>query len=316
MGIDLTTLLKAGTRGLAGYQQGRRQAQDDADERERRARLDLIAERIANANVANLEASARDRAEAKQRQQNQDELAGLEANRAEALLNERAAGFQQQFGEDVVPTGLHPQIAVERGEAEQKRRDAAAARADRQPTGRQLKVVRGPDGQPVYTEYDPQTGAFTPTDQRPAGTQARTTEGQAKAQAQLELLPAAVEVLDAVGGAPDRFQAVARKYGIGEALSDRAQAEDLASRQVTDAYLRMTTGAAYNETEFQNARRITSPMPGDSPATLERKRQIRRQIIQAMQRIAQASTASPDEEEPNQNEDDVLTPYLKPAAGR
>jgi hypothetical protein len=37
------------------------------------------------------------------------------------LQNERAADFQQRYGAEAVPSGLHPEIAIERGESAEKR---------------------------------------------------------------------------------------------------------------------------------------------------------------------------------------------------
>jgi hypothetical protein len=98
---------------LLGQEDKRKREKEDAD-RARAERLDLIRQRLLETQIAGLQTQQAEASKTK-------ELAGLQANRDEALQNERAADFQQRYGAEAVPSGLHPEIAIERGEAAEKR---------------------------------------------------------------------------------------------------------------------------------------------------------------------------------------------------
>lgn len=172
--------------------------------------------------------------------------------------------------------------------------------------GSRTMILRNPKtGLPEVYIYDPAARSFTPTGMRP-GSMRGLTETQAKMRAHLEMAESAIALLDAAAGPLDRWTQFARGKGLGEAISDRDQLVDVASRQVADAFLRMTTGAAYNAEELTNALVINTPRAGDSERTRQYKVGIRRRMLKALRILASGEYSPPEPGGISEPEQEIL----------
>lgn len=86
--------------------------------------------------------------------------------------------------------------------------------------------------------------------------------------------------------APSRLDSIFQKYGVYEALPEELQLSNQAGLAVVDAYLRATTGAAYNKEEMSTAVKLLTPQPGDTRGTLAQKAEMRDMLQQAIERTA------------------------------
>jgi len=68
----------------------------------------------------------------------------------------------------------------------------------------------------------------------------------------------------------------------GFVTSPKGLEYERAKRDFINAQLRAESGAAIAESEFQNAERQYFPIPGDTPAVIERKRKAREEAIKGM----------------------------------
>lgn len=144
-----------------------------------------------------------------------------------------------------------------------------------------LKIVRDPvSGLNFYSEFDPETRQWTRTDQ-----QAPSTPGEKEKQAQFyfEMLPMAdAAFLPFADKPPSRFQTIAQQFGLREVTTPEIQALEISGGMYSDAFLRMTTGAAYSTLEQRNVFRMFVPLPGDSKSTLDLKEEGRRRLKAAL----------------------------------
>ena len=143
-----------------------------------------------------------------------------------------------------------------------------------------LKVVVGPGGVAEYAQFNPNTGAFERT-----GVQAPSQPGESERRAEFftQFLPFAEQAFSPYDNkAPGRIGTIAQELGVREITSPEIQALHQGGNMYSEAWLRMTTGAAYNDTEFTNSFRMFVPMPGDKPGTLQRKKQARTMLRQAL----------------------------------
>lgn len=187
------------------------------------------------------------------------------------------------------------------------------------------EVVIG--GRRMFASFDPETGRFVPIEgaepvpEGPSG----GTQDERKAAAFLEFAPAATEFIDTLERAPGRIEQALSKTGIREFTDAEQQQLVLYGNALAEAWLRMTTGAAYNQTEFQTAFNLFVPQPGDRKETLDAKRANRRRLIR-MLRIRAGLEAGGDVqmrdpqtgevvETPTVNltpeDGDALSPYLR-----
>lgn len=89
----------------------------------------------------------------------------------------------------------------------------------------------------------------------------------------------ASDVLEDVEGSVSQFN----KYIPSFMQSEAGQAYAQAKRQFTESYLRKDSGAAISDSEYANADRTYFVQPGDSAATVTRKRAARRKILDSLQ---------------------------------
>jgi len=151
-------------------------------------------------------------------------------------------------------------------------------------TDRDRVIVQNADGKAEFAMHDPVTGTFEMTGQLAPGR--APTELERKAEFFVDFLPTQEGYISGFGGAPGRFEQAAQDLGVRELTSDELQTLDLAGNFFAEAWLRMTTGAAYNDTEFKNARRLFLPQPGDSAAALRAKYDNRRQLERSLRSVA------------------------------
>ena len=112
------------------------------------------------------------------------------------------------------------------------------------------------------------------------------SEGERKAAAFAGFIPDHVTFIDQFEGAPGRMEQALSGKGIREFTSDEQQQLQLAGSALAEAWLRMTTGAAYNEREFQTAYQMFVPQPGDKGGSLQMKRQNRQRLMRMLQTSA------------------------------
>lgn len=147
----------------------------------------------------------------------------------------------------------------------------------------QLRTIQGPDGRPYYEEWNPRTGKWTPTGKQSFSA---PSEQERRAAFFLPFMPEAEAAIENFTGAPDRFSSLWQSKGFRELTSAERQELDNAATVYAEAWLRLTTGAAYNEQEFQNAYKLFAPQPGDKPATLRAKARRRAELRATLQGTA------------------------------
>jgi hypothetical protein len=171
------------------------------------------------------------------------------------------------------------------GEIVYEGKKGAAPRAPGDGPAKRLVPVMNPKtGKPELAEYDPASGGFKFTGQQP-GAIGSGSEMERKAMALMEMAAPMVPILEQAD-APNRITMLARERRLGEVLTAEQQQNDIAGRMIMDAYLRLTTGAAYNAEEMRNSHTMLVPMPGDAPTTIALKRKVRQSLIRALKRAA------------------------------
>jgi len=70
---------------------------------------------------------------------------------------------------------------------------------------------------------------------------------------------------------------------------------DLHGGILAEAFLRMTTGAAYNAQEFANAQKLFTPQPGDKDETLQLKLLNRLNLVKMLEELGGVAGATMDE---------------------
>jgi len=148
-----------------------------------------------------------------------------------------------------------------------------------------LKVIPGANG-PEWAIVNAD-GELVPT-----GQPASLTEAQQRANALAGLVEDANKYLEGAL-APNRIQQLTASKGLNEFLSANAEELEQASTQVADAYVRITSGAAAREEEYQRARKLITPYPGDNAPTLERKERARARMLAAIKRGGGIAEAGP-----------------------
>lgn len=161
-------------------------------------------------------------------------------------------------------------------------------------------------GQTRFGSFNSDTGEFVPIEGAlpPA---ASGSEGERKAAAFLSFIPDEVAYIDSVERAPGRVEQALSDRGVREFTSAEQQRLSLAGMALAEAWLRMTTGAAYNEREFQTAYNMFVPRPGDRKSTLDAKRANRRRLVEMLR--TQAGRAAGPGSSPSPG-GDVLDGYF------
>jgi len=160
--------------------------------------------------------------------------------------------------------------------------------ASRSPPTRPFTFI-GPDGEEKYGLMNPETNTIeavnggVPVPSRGGGS---NTESSKKARAFLRMIPASLAYIDEYQGAPSRGEEAATARGLREFTDDDQQILSIHSGLLAEAFLRMTTGAAYNAQEFENAQSFFSPRAGDRAETLQVKSENRRKLLEMLQELA------------------------------
>lgn len=151
-----------------------------------------------------------------------------------------------------------------------------------------------PNGTLRYGLMDPSTRAIVPVEGGlpPESSSGSNTEGGRKARAFLTMVPQSIEYINQVGGGVGRLEAWAQELGAQELTSPTMQQLDLHGSILAEAFLRMTTGAAYNEREFANAQKLFTPRPGDSVETLQAKILNRQNLLKMLEELAGVSSSA------------------------
>lgn len=92
--------------------------------------------------------------------------------------------------------------------------------------------------------------------------------------------PAGINTKQALGRTP--LVGGALEAGANMALSNGSQKAEQAQRDFVNAVLRLESGAAISQGEFENARRQYFPQPGDSPAVIQQKAANRKTAIHGL----------------------------------
>lgn len=103
--------------------------------------------------------------------------------------------------------------------------------------------------------------------------------------------PAGINVKQAMGQTP--LIGGALEAGGNLVLSDASQKAEQAQRDFVNAVLRLESGAAIANTEFDNAKKQYFPQPGDAPAVIQQKAQNRKLAIQGLMNNARTSSGDP-----------------------
>jgi hypothetical protein len=124
----------------------------------------------------------------------------------------------------------------------------------------------------------------------------KLTEAQGKATGFALRAAEAHKVLNDVGKAGEVQPGLIKRIGesvplVGEGLgtalnatqTSQQQQVEQAQRAFVNAILRQESGAAINESEFNNAKKQYFPQPGDKPAVIEQKRQNRETAIKSLE---------------------------------
>lgn len=127
-------------------------------------------------------------------------------------------------------------------------------------------------------------------------TPVRVTEGERKAAALLNLANDAFSSLDRYQPSV-RAQQASKIPVVGNILAgkldEEGQAAQQAGFQFADAYMRFISGAAVPESEVRRYMGTFMPQPGDSPATVARKKSARNAIMQSL-RIGAGRAVNPN----------------------
>lgn len=216
------------------------------------------------------EAERADRAQAVERQQQQDLIAADERAKRD-MLAERDYNDQQE----------RQRIADERYESERTARELAAKDAA---ANRYLDTERGYYEADKRRQFEAAESARDRASQErrmamgSAGSSSKPTQGQLTADT---FYGRAVDALDVIDGAEkslSTWDLVAPSF----AQSEAGQTYTQAKRQWVEAYLRKDSGAAIGKDEYANADRAYFPQVGDKPETLKRKREARERITETI----------------------------------
>lgn len=148
----------------------------------------------------------------------------------------------------------------------------------------QLRAVMDPaTGVMNYFEWNPATGEWKPTGMSAGST---PNEKQQLAAFMLPLVDIALQPVDDFERAPSRLLDIVAKKNYGEVTPSDYQMLNTAGKVLGDAYLRLTSGAAIKEEEIIMFMTTYLPAPGDTPQTLQFKRNLRKQFRDGLQMLA------------------------------
>jgi hypothetical protein len=156
---------------------------------------------------------------------------------------------------------------------EQKYRPTVKAPARGQPRS----YVDEATGEQKLGVWNPETGEFDPV--KGAAPIVGASDAERKTAAFLQMIPRHIAFVDSFEGAPGRIEQALSDKGLREFTGEDQQKLRLAAIMIGEAWLRPTTGAAYNDNEFANAGYAFLPAPGDKKGTLEMKREMRKDLM-------------------------------------
>lgn len=217
------------------------------------------------------------------------------AQRLTAILATRGSQGVKEQGTYVTTPGPNGQPMRKWVSQEEARQGVPEYQAPRQSmaSSRPITLINPDTGKAEVALYDPQTENFRFTGQTPSSIGAGS-EAERKNQAIYELSAPHVAMLDAADS-PNRIEQLALNGKLNEFLTQNRQLWDVSGRQIADAYLRLTTGAAYNKEELEQAVILMTPRPGDTPAVIQLKRENRQRLVRALRAAAGRSfQESPD----------------------
>jgi hypothetical protein len=216
---------------------------------EDRARQQHQAEAAAQRQAAQDTVSAEDRA---RRVANEDRAYADQQERTR-IADERYASEQQQKASAAADAVANRYLDSERQYAENERKrqyDAAEAARDRASQERRARQDAG----------------------------AKPTQGQLTADTFYGRATDALNEVEAVEDSVSSFN----RYIPNFLQSEAGQSYEQSKRQFIEAYLRKDSGAAIGKDEYANADRTYFVQPGDSAATVKRKREARRKLAETI----------------------------------
>jgi hypothetical protein len=222
-------------------------------------------------------------------------------------IDENALPNGQVFGKTMTPGEVASNsVAWANNKATLRGQDLTDARAREQ--AQQGKVPAGyrpTAADPAALEFIPGGPADPNAAKRAAPTefQGKAMMFGARAQASDKILnqiganysPAGVNAKMGVESVPMLGQGLGAVANV--ALSDNSQKAEQAQRDFVNAVMRLESGAAINQGEFDNARKQYFPQPGDSPAVIAQKAQNRQMAIRGL--LANARPGSVENMLPN-----------------
>jgi hypothetical protein len=153
-----------------------------------------------------------------------------------------------------------------------------------------LIPVQMPDGRVVYKKRSEAEGGTVP----PRNVGDKLTETEAKGTLFWRQMSSAEEAARGIAGPTFDVANIGSQVGMRMANSDwtnwlapdKAQQYAQAAEQWAEAYLRLKTGAATNADEIKRNARAYFPQPGDQPAVILQKNQMRAKAIEDVSIIA------------------------------
>lgn len=140
------------------------------------------------------------------------------------------------------------------------------------------------------------------------------TDAEGRAEAFVPFLETSLPIIDQFEENPPPFgQEMYQNWIAGNVASDEMRQLYNAAIPVGEAWLRQTTGAAYNDTEYANSALIFIPRFGDSEAVRAQKRQMRLMLM-AMTKRRAGLTLGPEERAILQQSNSQYRRYLNEVA--
>jgi hypothetical protein len=163
------------------------------------------------------------------------------------------------------------------------------------PSSRMFSGVNPATGQVEMGMIDPRTKQITWTGVKPGSKrEGAPTEAELKAGFLYRQAQPAVDELAKMMQVPGRFEALASKGNVNEALTVQRQRLLQAGRVVARAKLRLESGAAVPDAEADAEMRTMLPQPGDAPILVQRKKEYLASVMSAMRQYA-ARALTPEE---------------------
>lgn len=238
--------------------------------------------------------------------------------------------------------GGRPMVKAAESLAERTARMSAQQRLGERMAGQEFDLNRDRQNATQQTDRDTRQNAFMAGENaknRAATLRAATTrasqpsrvglptEGERKAAALYSVAQQGAETLEGLltqtgadgtpvmRGAPSLVDRVKQSVGMGVGnvvTSDQQRQVTQAALQLSDMWLRYTSGANAPETEVQRFALTFTPLPGDDPTTLTQKRNARARILSALKGAAGRALVVPPDAgtEPDMN-DPGFREYLR-----